>query len=106
MNVSGKAYRGSVMVRPTAPGSIELINLIDVESYLRSVVPSEMPSSWPIEALKAQAIAARSYAIASLGKHDADGYDVKPNTEDQVYSGMSSENPATDAAVAQTQRRP
>jgi SpoIID/LytB domain protein len=78
------------------------INVVDLEDYLLSVVPSEMPSQWPQEALKAQAIAARSYALANLGKHLADGYDVKANTEDQVYSGVQSESDNSNLACAQT----
>ncbi|HEY9790706.1 MAG TPA: SpoIID/LytB domain-containing protein [Candidatus Obscuribacterales bacterium] len=98
----GRLYRGTLMVRPNVSGSFDVINYVELEDYLQSVVPSEMPSGWPLEALKAQAIAARSYATANMGKHEADGYDVKANTEDQVYAGVSPESLSSNLAVAQT----
>jgi stage II sporulation protein D len=61
-----------------------------------------MPSSWPLEALKAQAIAARSYAAANIGKHGKDGYDLRATTDDQVYSGVASENENSNLAVGLT----
>jgi stage II sporulation protein D len=100
--VNGKAYRGGIRLCPDGKGKLKAINIVSVEDYLLSVVPSEMPSSWSPEALKAQAIAARSYALANIGKHDADGFDVKPTTEDQVYAGCAAETDATNLAVAQT----
>ncbi|HEY9712306.1 MAG TPA: SpoIID/LytB domain-containing protein [Chroococcales cyanobacterium] len=104
--LNGRLYRGSMWLKPTSPQSdaspVSAINLVDLEDYLLSVLPSEMPSSWPVEALKAQAIAARSYACANLGKHGKDGYDLKATVEDQVYSGVSSENESTCRAVAET----
>jgi stage II sporulation protein D len=65
-------------------------------------VPSEMPSSWPLEALKAQSIAARSFALARCGRREADGYDVKATIEDQVYSGVGAESNNSNRAVAET----
>lgn len=101
---NGRLYRGCIWVRPTASGStlLNAINVLDVEDYLMSVLPSEMPSQWSAEALKAQAIAARSYAIANLGKHGSDGYDLKATVEDQVYQGICSERVATNDAVSST----
>jgi SpoIID/LytB domain protein len=113
--INGKFYRGNLIVLPqsalAASGSgdasgqglgFNLINEIDLDDYLLGVVPSEMPSSWPLEALKAQAIAARTYALANLGKHGKDGYDLKDTTDDQVYSGVKAESSASNAAVAAT----
>ncbi|MBS1999469.1 MAG: SpoIID/LytB domain-containing protein [Cyanobacteria bacterium SZAS LIN-2] len=111
VGLNGKLYRGSLLLRPSvstnADGSekstaIAVINIVRIEDYLLSVVPSEVPSSWPQEALKAQAIAARSYVVANLGKHRADGYDVKDTVEDQVYRGVASENNETNVACAAT----
>lgn len=105
--VGGKLYRGSLIIRPNFKGDkvlLSAINLIDIEDYLLSVVPSEVPSLWPQEVLKAQAIAARSYAAANLGKHKADGYDVKATVEDQVYRGVIAEADETNAAVAATDK--
>lgn len=102
---NGKLYRGMLCLKPAnAAGTlINVINYLDIEDYLLSVVPSEMPSGWPIEALKAQVVAARSYAYANLDKHGTEGYDLKDNTEDQVYSGVKSEAEATNLAVASTE---
>jgi stage II sporulation protein D len=109
--ISGKLYRGAVWLKPlprlVAAGqyraaAFDVINLVDIEDYLLSVVPSEMPSGWPLEALKAQAIAARSYAVANVGKHGKDGYDLKATIDDQVYSGVSTESDNSNVAVAET----
>lgn len=102
--VNGRLYRGILWVRTSqaAPGTVSAINILDLEDYLLAVVPAEMPSSWPMEALKAQAIVARSYAIANLGKNEAQGFDVKTSEEDQVYPGIVSETEATNEAVAAT----
>lgn len=128
IGLSGKLYRGSLVLRPTVESTpsatssyahnarnrcvnttgtrigsgISVINYLYVEDYLLSVVPSEMPSGWPLEALKAQAIAARSYVIANCGKHESEGYDVSATTQDQVYSGVASESDSSNRAVAET----
>ena len=75
-----------------------------LEEYLKGVVPSEMPSKWNMEALKAQAIAARSYAVATstAGKHASKGFDLVDTTADQAYGGASSETPQTTRAVLST----
>ena len=106
-------YRGDFLIKPASiqnkttsmdqvNTSFNVINYLDLEDYLLSVVPSEMPSPWPLEALKAQAIAARSYALANLGKHGSAGYDLKDNIEDQVYLGVKSEADSTNEAVNST----
>ena len=108
------SYRGSFLIQKTigakanssaqtiVPKNFNIINSLTLEDYLFSVVPSEMPSLWPDEALKAQAIAARSYAVANLGKHGSNGYDLKDNTEDQMYLGVKSETQASNQAVNST----
>lgn len=109
LGVNGNLYRGALILRPVntvnaaGPTTVmRVINLVALEDYLLSVVPSEVPSGWPLEVLKAQAIAARSYACANLGKHKVDGYDVKCTVEDQVYRGVSAEAESTNLACAQT----
>ncbi len=94
-------YRQNLIIRKMSSGLV-VINDIDLELYLLGVVPAEMPSSWNIEAHKAQAIAARSYAIANRGKRGARGYDLKDTPEDQAYGGASSESKRTTYAVVST----
>lgn len=99
LRLGGNRYRGAMAL--SALGDvIEVVNLVDVESYLRGVVPSEMSASWPMEALKAQAVAARSYTLTSL---DPTGrYDLCATVDCQVYRGVEAEHPRTDAAIAAT----
>ncbi len=98
----GKWYRGNIIAKLMS-GGMTIINDISLESYILGVVPSEMPSKWNPEALKAQAIAARSYAIANLGKRGSKGYDLKDTPEDQAYGGASAETLETNQAVKSTQ---
>ena len=92
-------YRG-IFILKNRNGLLTLINKLDIESYLQGVVPAEMPSSWEYEAHKAQAIAARSYALANLGKRASYGYDLKDTPEDQAYNGASAETERTNQAVS------
>lgn len=101
VSTKGKWYHGKLMVK-NINGKLTVINDVDLENYLKGVVPSEMPASWEYEALKAQAIAARSFALANLGKQAKNGYDLKDNTEDQAYGGASAETNKTNKAVDET----
>lgn len=101
ISTKGKWYRGEFIVYNKG-GELTIINHIDIEDYLRGVVPSEMPSGWCYEAHKAQAIAARSYALANLGKRASCGYDLKDTPEDQAYGGASAESGRTNQAVDET----
>lgn len=101
VSTKGKWYRGKLMIK-NVNGKLTVVNDVDLESYIKGVVPSEMPPSWEFEALKAQAIAARSFALANLGKQAKNGYDLKDNTEDQAYGGASSETNITNKAVEET----
>lgn len=94
-------YRGDIIIYNTG-GRLTIVNTLPIEEYLMGVVPSEMPSKWNIEAQKAQAIAARSYALANLGKRSNKGYDLKDTAADQAYGGASSETPQTTHAVLST----
>jgi stage II sporulation protein D len=92
-------FRGDLRVRLTTTASF--INRVAVDVYLRGVVPLEMPASWPTEALKAQAIAARSYALYRI--HPTTGtFDLYDDTRSQVYRGQKGENALTDAAITAT----
>lgn len=83
-------------------GKLTLFNQLPLEEYLRGVVPKEVPATWPMASLKAQAIAARTYTLASLGRHAEDGFDLCSTTHCHVYGGASAEKPTTDQAVAET----
>jgi len=96
---AGQRYRGALRLS-AIPEGIEVVNVLDVESYLRGVVPAEMAASWPLEALKAQAVAARSYTLTSLDP--AGRYDLCATDECQVYRGVAAEHPRTDAAITAT----
>ncbi len=94
-------YRGRVLVVPT-DGKVTAINWVDLEAYLYSVLGAEMPTSWPQEALKAQAVAARSYALSRRQRTQNNPYDLGGTTSHQVYKGLSSEAASTVAAVNAT----
>jgi stage II sporulation protein D len=94
----GRAYRGQLHVSVVA-GKLRAINAVALEHYLYGVVPSEVPSSWPSEALKAQAVAARSYALSHL---QGGGFDLYDDVRSQVYLGIPHEKPTTNAAVDAT----
>jgi stage II sporulation protein D len=91
-------YRGAIQV--LAQGGVTAINVLPMDTYLRGVVPGEMPSTWPIEALKAQAVAARSYALATAKVGGA--FDQYPDTRSQVYRGVTAETASTNTAVRAT----
>jgi stage II sporulation protein D len=95
-------YRGAFELRPAQFGGLNVINAVGLEDYIRGVVPVESPASWPIEALKAQAVAARTYAITTT--KGGSGWDHYPDTRSQVYGGVRVEARTTDAAVARTRR--
>jgi stage II sporulation protein D len=99
LNAVGAPYRGDLTVAHQSSG-LCAIDTLPVESYLRGVVPLEMSSGWPIEALKAQAVAARTYAIRSISSSGL--FDLYSDTRSQAYGGASRERAATDAAVAGT----
>jgi stage II sporulation protein D len=97
-------YRGIAEVRRNAAGTLAGINDVPMEEYLDGVVPRELnPAQYPeAEAQKAQAVAARTYAHANLGKHWNNGYDLLATVADQVYGGSAAEHPVSTAAVNTT----
>jgi stage II sporulation protein D len=102
-----KPYRGRLEVFANTKGALTVVNVITLEDYVRGVVPNELsPGGWPeLEALKAQAVAARTYAVSNLGRFAAEGFDLTPDTRSQVYGGRSTEHPLTDRAVLETRGR-
>jgi SpoIID/LytB domain protein len=99
IGLDGRLYRGKLELVPQS-GFLRVVNVVPLESYLQGVVAGEMPFSWPAEALKAQAIAARSYALASLLKGKP--YDLYSDVRSQVYLGVAGEKPSTTKAVTDT----
>jgi stage II sporulation protein D len=93
-------YLGAFVFRPASSGGVMTINAVGLDNYVRGVVAAEMPSSWPAQALDAQAVAARTYAITA-GVVAAD-FDVYDDTRSQMYEGVNAETPASNAAVAAT----
>jgi len=102
VSVKKKWYRGHFKI-VNDNNALTVMNDLPLELYIRGVVPSEMPSSWEHEAHKAQAIAARSYALANMGKRHKYGYDLKDTPEDQAYGGASAETVQTNNAVTETE---
>lgn len=101
--VNGKRYRGSIeVIRQTGKSGLTVINTLPLESYLYGVVPKEISPSWHLEAVKAQAVAARSYAFTGSGKHQDDGFDVCTTVHCQVYGGFDSETARSNQAVDET----
>lgn len=105
-SLNGKGrYRGKVEIFPNAQGRLTVVNTLDLETYLRGVVPKEM-GAWEfpsLEALKAQAVAARTYAVANRGKRSVDGFDMGDTVADQVYGGRDGEQSLTDRAIQETE---
>jgi stage II sporulation protein D len=100
--VSNGLYRGAIEVLPDG-GGVTAINVLDLDQYVKGVVAGEMSSSWPLEALKVQAIAARTYALATAKSGGA--FDLYPDTRSQVYRGVIGESVRSNAAVDQTAGR-
>jgi stage II sporulation protein D len=99
VSLSGKPYRGTLEFKAGLFNALQVVNSVNLEDYLKGVVPAESPASWPAAALQAQAIAARTYAITTGRSGDFAQY---ADTRSQVYSGVSVETPATNQAVAST----
>ena len=97
LQVGGRAYRGQIQVGLVGK-KLQAVDVVGLENYLRGVVTQEMPKAWPLEALKAQAVAARSYALAQLRK----GAIIYPDVRSQVYGGLQAETPSGVEAVTET----
>jgi stage II sporulation protein D len=95
----GRRYRGTIHV-DVVGGRLRAINVVGLEQYLYGVVPAEVPDDWPAEVLKAQAVAARSYAVATRKLGGA--YDLFPDVRSQVYRGIDEEEDSTNQAVDET----
>ena len=98
----GRAYHG-VLVVYSRGGKLAAVDSVDLEDYVRGVVADEMPHRWPLAALEAQAVAARSYALATM--HPGRRFDLYADDRSQMYGGVGAETPGTLYAAAQTQGR-
>jgi stage II sporulation protein D len=104
LQVNQQSYRGIIEVFINSNGSLSVINELYIEDYLKGVVPCEMsPTIFnELEALKAQAVAARTYATRNMGQFSSDGYDLCSTSRCQVYKGYSAEHPLSNQAVEET----
>ncbi len=103
IQVDGVKYRGQVEVFP-GPRGLVVVNTLPLEEYLYGVVPREMPADWPAEALKAQAVAARTYAlyVKETGKYRGRGFDISADRNSQVYGGVAAESQRVNELVDST----
>ena len=102
-SVDDKEYRGKLQItHSTKSNTLIPINIVTIEEYLQGVISSEMPTKFPMNALRAQAVLARTYALKHLGKHKAYGYDLCDTQNCQVYGGVSAESERGNAAVEST----
>ena len=104
ITIDAKPYRGAARLFINSRGLLNVINELNLEDYLRGVVPAEMGSRIydEIEGLKAQAIAARTYAVRNLGQFRTEGYDICPGPACQAYKGFSGEEPLADQSVRES----
>jgi stage II sporulation protein D len=102
VTIGGTPYRGALEVVPTDSdaGSLNAVDALTVDQYVKGVIPNESPASWPQAALRAQAVAARSFALT--GGVGGNGFDLYNDTRSQVYKGLSSETTATNEAAEAT----
>lgn len=98
----GYRYAGSFEYARVTGGNINVINVVDLEDYVKGVIPSEMSGSWPLEALKAQAVCARTYARRTSKHLSTYGFDVCSGSDCQVYNGLSQASSTSDQAVEET----
>lgn len=102
LSVRWHTYRGTLTVRREADRTLQVIDTIPIEDYLYGVIPAEIGTRVPLEAMKAQAVAARTYALKNRGKFGAEGFDLDDTTRCEGYAGVDGETPLSNAAVDAT----
>ena len=102
ISYNGKEYRGALVIFRFSDSDMTVINVLDLEEYLYGVVPKELASGHPIEALKAQAVAARTFTITRLNRYEKWNFDLTNTTSDQAYGGVAVEAEDTTKAVNKT----
>ena len=95
----GQTYYGGFEYRRASGNDITVVNVVSMDDYLKGVIPYEMSPSWPVEALKVQALCAKSYAVTCIGKHNSQGFDLCNTTDCQVYYGTKTATDNSDSAV-------
>lgn len=100
VNINGMPYRGYIAV--LKKDGLTVVNHVLIEDYLYGVVPKEMPSGWPVEALRAQSVAARTFALKNRKRYSAEGFDLCNTANCQVYEGMAAETQSASSAVDST----
>ena len=101
LSVQGKNYRGSIRFIPMG-NSLATVNIVDVEDYVKGIIPKEIGASTTMEALKVQAVISRSFAYANWNKFEKQGYNLDDTSASQAYAGMSVETKNTNLAVDET----
>ena len=102
VTIEGTRFRGAVTAKRITNSDMTIINKLPLEDYLYGVVPREMPTSWPLEALKAQAVAARGFAVTTLNKNRSLGFDLCNTVNSQVYGGYDVEAASSNRAIDET----
>lgn len=105
VSVNGINYRGGVEFKRISSSDMTVINFVDLEQYLYGVLPKEMGANWPLEALKVQAVVARTYAVLNLDKYKQYGFNLCTTTLSQVYGGYQVEQSSCTKAVEETRGR-
>jgi stage II sporulation protein D len=100
VKIGDTRYRGALEVVPAGASSLNVVNALAVDAYVKGVIPNESPPSWPMAELKAQAVASRSFALT--GGVEGHGFDLYADTRSQVYKGLESEYTTSDEAAEQT----
>jgi stage II sporulation protein D len=102
ITVGRNFYRGAILLKATGDDKLTVINELDIDDYLKGVLPREVQPAWAEEALKAQAVASRTYLASHLGRHADQGFDLCSEVHCQVYGGATKEHPKTNQAVDET----
>ncbi|MBI4056226.1 MAG: SpoIID/LytB domain-containing protein [Elusimicrobia bacterium] len=103
LTINQKNYRGKFIITAHPEGTLTLVEEINVEDYLAGVLGREMSSHWPLEALKAQAVISRTFALKNLGRFNEAGFDLSADNQSQVYGGSDQDDPKFLQAVQSTQ---
>ncbi len=101
LRINGRRYRDNIFIS-CKEGKIIVINELGIEGYLYGILPCEVDPKWHPESLKAQAVVSRTYALRNLRRHESSGFDLCNQTHCQVFGGVESEDPRTNAAVDAT----